>query len=80
MYFIDDAGGLRGQIGAAHRAQAAGCLQTGLPLIFGGRDGPNVVANGFNTVQIYDPANNTWTSTESGSSVAPLPSLASSVA
>jgi N-acetylneuraminic acid mutarotase len=41
--------------------------------IFGGRDGPNVVANGFNTVQIYDPATNTWTSTESGSSVAPLP-------
>jgi N-acetylneuraminic acid mutarotase len=41
--------------------------------IFGGRDGPNAVANGFNTVQIYDPVTNTWTSTESGSSVAPLP-------
>lgn len=46
--------------------------------VFGGR-GPgsgdgNTVANGFDTVQIYDPATNTWRSgLQSGSTLAPLP-------
>jgi N-acetylneuraminic acid mutarotase len=46
--------------------------------VFGGR-GPgsgdsNMVANGFNTVQIYNPATNTWVSSASaGSTIAPLP-------
>jgi N-acetylneuraminic acid mutarotase len=41
--------------------------------VFGGRIGPNVVANGFDTVEIYDPNTDTWTSTESGSGITPLP-------
>ncbi len=42
--------------------------------VFGGRDGANVVANGFNTVEIYDPATNTWISSlDAGSSLKPLP-------
>lgn len=46
--------------------------------VFGGR-GPgsgdgNVVANGFDTVQIYDPATDTWQSSlDPGSTLAPLP-------
>jgi|GEM_PF-492148 len=45
--------------------------------VFGGR-GPgsgdnNTVANGFDTVQVYDPATNTWQSSASGASLAPLP-------
>jgi N-acetylneuraminic acid mutarotase len=46
--------------------------------VFGGR-GPgsgdgNVVANGFDTVQIYDPVTNTWVSSlDSGSTLKPLP-------
>lgn len=46
--------------------------------VFGGR-GPgsgdsNTVANGFDTVQIYNPATNTWVSSlDSGSTIAPLP-------
>jgi N-acetylneuraminic acid mutarotase len=46
--------------------------------VFGGR-GPgsgdgNVVANGFNTVQIYDPATNSWESSlDPGSTLEPLP-------
>jgi N-acetylneuraminic acid mutarotase len=42
--------------------------------IFGGRGGNNNTSNGFNTVQIYDPATNTWRSSETpGSGIAPLP-------
>jgi len=42
--------------------------------IFGGRTGGNVVSNGFDAVQIYDPATNTWdSSTLQGSAIAPLP-------
>jgi len=42
--------------------------------IFGGRDGGNTVSNGFNDVQIYDPASNTWQwSGASGSNILPLP-------
>jgi N-acetylneuraminic acid mutarotase len=45
--------------------------------VFGGR-GPgsgdaNSVANGFDTVQAYDPATNRWTSSASGGGHAPLP-------
>lgn len=46
--------------------------------VFGGR-GPgsgdsNTVANGFDTVQIYNPANNTWLSSATpGSTIRPLP-------
>ena len=46
--------------------------------VFGGR-GPgsgdsNTVANGFDTVQIYNPANNTWVSSATpGSAIRPLP-------
>ncbi len=46
--------------------------------VFGGR-GPgsgdgNTVANGFNTVQIYNPATNSWQSSDSpGSTLQPLP-------
>lgn len=42
--------------------------------VFGGRDGGNVVAPGFTTVQIYNPSNNTWESSASaGSTIPPLP-------
>ncbi len=41
---------------------------------FGGRTGGNVVSNGFDTVEIYDPATNTWqSSANAGSTLAPLP-------
>jgi N-acetylneuraminic acid mutarotase len=42
--------------------------------IFGGRTGGNVLTDGFNYVQIYNPTTNTWTSSTSpGSTIAPLP-------
>ncbi|MDZ8055514.1 MAG: malectin domain-containing carbohydrate-binding protein [Aulosira sp. ZfuVER01] len=42
--------------------------------VFGGRDGGNTVTNGYNTVEIYDPATNTWVSSlDAGSSLKPLP-------
>ena len=42
--------------------------------IFGGRDDDHAPAIGYNTVQIYDPASNTWvTSQDAGSTLAPLP-------
>lgn len=41
--------------------------------VFGGRDGKNVVGNGFNTVQVYNPATNTWISSDTSTSVKPLP-------
>ena len=42
--------------------------------IFGGRDGGFAVSNGFDTVQIYDPAGNSWrSSADSGSTIIPLP-------
>jgi N-acetylneuraminic acid mutarotase len=41
--------------------------------VFGGRTGPNSVANGFDTVEIYDPVTDTWTSTDSGSGLTPVP-------
>ncbi len=42
--------------------------------IFGGRRGGNFVANGFDTVFVYDPHTAAWTtSADVGSSLAPLP-------
>jgi N-acetylneuraminic acid mutarotase len=42
--------------------------------VFGGRDDNHQPANGHNSVQIYDPASNTWvSSTDPGSTLAPLP-------
>ncbi len=41
---------------------------------FGGRRGGNFVANGYDSLMIYDPQSDTWTwSGESGSTLAPLP-------
>jgi N-acetylneuraminic acid mutarotase len=42
--------------------------------IFGGRDDDHAPAIGYNTVQIYDPASNTWVaSSNPGSTLSPLP-------
>ena len=42
--------------------------------VFGGRAVGNAPDNGYNTVQIYDPASNTWaSSSDPGSTLAPLP-------
>jgi len=42
--------------------------------IFGGRSGDNVVSNGFDDVQVYDPVTNTWAWDKDGiSQLAPLP-------
>ena len=60
------------------RNHAAAATDGSKLYIFGGR-GPgsgdgNTVANGFDTIQIYDPATNTWQSSlDSGSPLAPLP-------
>jgi N-acetylneuraminic acid mutarotase len=60
------------------RNHAAAATDGSKLYLFGGR-GPgsgddNNVANGFTTVQIYDPATNTWRSSlDSGSTLAPLP-------
>jgi N-acetylneuraminic acid mutarotase len=60
------------------RNHAASATDGGKLYVFGGR-GPgsgdsNAVANGFNTVQIYDPATNSWqSSATAGSTIKPLP-------
>jgi N-acetylneuraminic acid mutarotase len=60
------------------RNHAAAATDGSRLYVFGGR-GPgsgdgNVVANGFNTVQIYDPSTDTWESSDSANSqLAPLP-------
>ena len=42
--------------------------------VIGGRDGANVVSNGYATVQVYNPATNTWASSlDAGSTIPPLP-------
>jgi N-acetylneuraminic acid mutarotase len=42
--------------------------------LFGGRAIGNAPDNGYNTVQIYDPASNSWvSSSDTGSTLAPLP-------
>ena len=63
---------------AAGRNHAAAATDGSKLYVFGGR-GPgsgdgNTVANGFDTVQVYDPATNTWASSlDAGSTLAPLP-------
>ena len=60
------------------RNHAAAATDGSKLYVFGGR-GPgsgdgNSVADGFDTVQVYDPATNTWTSSlDAGSTLAPLP-------
>jgi N-acetylneuraminic acid mutarotase len=60
------------------RNHAAAASDGSRMFVFGGR-GPgsgdgNVVANGFDTVQIYDPATDSWQSSlDPGSTLAPLP-------
>lgn len=62
----------------AGRNHAAAATDGSKLYVAGGR-GPgsgdmNVVANGYNSLQVYDPATNTWrSSTQSGSGLAPLP-------
>lgn len=41
--------------------------------VFGGRQGRNRVGPGFDWTQIYDPATDTWTDSESDPDVPPLP-------
>jgi N-acetylneuraminic acid mutarotase len=41
--------------------------------MFGGRNGSNQVANGFDDVLIYDPATNAWTTNRTDPSIPPLP-------
>jgi N-acetylneuraminic acid mutarotase len=61
--------------GRNHAASAT----DGVRLFVAGGRGPgsgdnNTVANGFNTLQVYDPATNTWrSSATAGSGLAPLP-------
>jgi N-acetylneuraminic acid mutarotase len=55
------------------RNHTAAATDGSLLYVFGGRIGPNAVANGFDTVEVYDPSADTWTSTDSGSGLAPLP-------
>jgi N-acetylneuraminic acid mutarotase len=55
------------------RNHAASATDGSRLYVFGGRVGPNAVANGFDTVEVYDPGTGAWTSTESGSGRAPLP-------
>jgi N-acetylneuraminic acid mutarotase len=58
-------------LGRNHTASATDSVRF---FIFGGRGGGNAVANGSDTVQIYDPADNSWISSSNpGSAIAPLP-------
>ena len=52
---------------------AAAATDGGKLWVFGGRDGKNVVGNGFGIVQVYNPANNSWISTQSTNSIAAMP-------
>lgn len=42
------------------RNHAATCTDGKKMYIFGGRDGKNIVGEGFDETQIYDPATDTW--------------------
>lgn len=57
-------------VGVNHAANATDGKRL---FVFGGRTGGNMVGNGFNYTQIYDPATNKWTSSATSSSIAPLP-------
>jgi N-acetylneuraminic acid mutarotase len=41
--------------------------------VFGGRGGTNTLGNGFATTQVFDPAANKWTSSDTSASVKALP-------
>lgn len=57
--------------GANHAASATDGARL---YVFGGRDGKGDVQNGFATVQVYDPATNTWRSSDQpGSGLTPIP-------
>src|SRR5262249_38858637 len=55
------------------RNHAASATDGTFLYVFGGRVGPNAVANGFDTVEIYDPFGDTWYSSDLDPSIAPLP-------
>jgi N-acetylneuraminic acid mutarotase len=55
------------------RNHAASATDGSLLYVFGGRVGGNFVANGFDTVEIYDPGSDTWRSSETDPTIAPLP-------
>jgi N-acetylneuraminic acid mutarotase len=55
------------------RNHAASATDGTFLYVFGGRVGPNAVANGFDTVEIYDPIGDTWHSSDLDPSIAPLP-------
>jgi N-acetylneuraminic acid mutarotase/glucose/arabinose dehydrogenase len=56
------------------RNHAAAATDGGKLFVFGGRTGPNQVSNGFDDVQVYDPATDSWTWDKDGvSGLAPLP-------
>ena len=56
------------------RNHAASASDGKLMYVFGGRVLGNFVTNGFDTVQIYDPVANAWTSSgDAGATIAPLP-------
>ncbi len=58
----------------AGRNHAAGGSDGQKFFVFGGRTGGNTVSIGFDSVQIYDPATNSWTSSgQPGSTIRPLP-------
>ena len=58
-------------LGVNHAAAATDGAQL---FVFGGRSGGNTVSNGFDAVQIFDPATGLWeSSAEAGSTLAPLP-------
>ena len=58
-------------VGVNHAASAT---DGSLFVVFGGRSGPNVPQDGFDVVQIYDPATDTWdASGQGGSSLTPMP-------
>jgi N-acetylneuraminic acid mutarotase len=58
------------------RNHAAAATDGGLLYVFGGRGGGNALANGSDTVQIYNFTNNTWISSATpGSLLAPLPQM-----
>jgi len=56
------------------RNHAAAATDGERMFVFGGREGGNVVTNGFDDVQIYDPSTDTWEfDTQGGSTLEPLP-------
>ena len=60
-------------MGTARKGHASAAVE-GKLYVFGGRQGGNFPQPGFNTVQVYDPATDTWDSSSlGGSTLAPMP-------